>query len=929
MGYELASEATAPPTFPAYSRSNENFSRVSSTDSVTEVYAQASTPPLAPPTRPTFMVPTPLQPMQPSSPAATMYASTTGHYEHAPVHHNVGYAAYEQRAPARSPYAGAQAPSVSYEAYAPYQASSTQNLEYAAYGEMQAQSTIKYTDAERSPHGRPAHVAISFGFGGSLILSGPGYAGGRTSHGTSIPPCSLRVHSVRALLADGNTLGVEYVRSLERLTGPLAGQRADNVLKMIDAVLSAEGDKCRDHEVLLWRMLAAMLRHKGALTLDGDLLGENRKSALAEISAIIAGENQGTSEGGWVSASLDASPLNPSGGSDERAIVEVEKLLISGQRGAALNLAIQAKLWPHAILLARHLGGKYYQETIAQMSRSVCRFGTPLHTLELLMAGLPQDLLSSPVGSAPNAQGLQTAGPSRVRELIPRWREHVGILCTNPTNGSEMLLKALGDELWMTQDDVAAAHVAYTLSREKPTVYSFNARVCLLNADHRRYPRTYATPTNINLTEILESALLGTNSQAQLPSLLPYKLLLAGALAEVGKLREALSYVEHILRSLRSLDRMSPEVDVALVGTLAAQMEHRLQDGLRGKSGKLAGVAVGAAKTLVSGFKGLLDRSVSSLFGDESDFQPQPGTLQGPPPGPGLYQQQQPPAQAPIHAQHMHSAPYQQQPQQYQPPQQQYLSQLQSPPQPPPPVIHKSSSSSGGGLLRSMSALFSGSAAAPEAAPQPQTDHNVFYYDETLKMWCERGKELINESPPLGAPPERSESPTSSVGSLPGPPPVMASAHNTTQMRQSGIHSRYVDTFNTNAASSRVQQASATSAPAQGFVPMAPFMGAAPKAPAQFFMPTPIPQHSRESSAESYSSQSQSQSNDFYGYNVAQELISEPMSSRHGALPAPPDVDPSMLLARPPVVHSTSAPTSYHSNQAANFAEELTELRLN
>jgi hypothetical protein len=77
------------------------------------------------------------------------------------------------------------------------------------------------------------------------------------------------------------------------------------------------------------------------------------------------------------------------------------------------------------------------------------------------MAGFPQELIS-------NRDGTQMAGHSRVRELLPRWREHVAILCSNPTNGSEIVLKALGDELWMAQNDISAAHVAYALSREKP-----------------------------------------------------------------------------------------------------------------------------------------------------------------------------------------------------------------------------------------------------------------------------------------------------------------------------------------------------------------------------------------------------------------------------------------------------------------------------
>ena len=249
--------------------------------------------------------------------------------------------------------------------------------------------------------------------------------------------------------------------------------------------------------------------------------------------------------------------------------------------------------------------------------------------------------------------------------------------------------------------------------------------------------------------------------------------------------------------------------------------------------------------------------------------------------------------------------------------------------------MHKSSS--GSGLLRSVTSLFScgggTSTPAAETPRPPPADENVFYYNETLKMWCERGKEPKQEAPPPGARPVRSESPMSSMGvPPPGPPPVMAVTHNASQLRQSGIHSRYVDTFNT---TPRTQQSPANVAPAQGFVPMAPSAGTAPKASGQFFMPAPVAQHSRDASTESYSSQSQS--HEFYGYSNTQQaaehspaLTTSP--AQGGALPTPPDIDPSSLLAPPSMTHPGSLPNTHHAygNQPAEIvAEELTELKLN
>jgi hypothetical protein len=94
------------------------------------------------------------------------------------------------------------------------------------------------------------------------------------------------------------------------------------------------------------------------------------------------------------------SPLTGGGGvgaaggaSDSAAAAEYERLLLSGQRGAALAVATGAGLWAHAMLLARHIGEQHFAVTAAAMARAACTPGSPLHTLELMLAGVPQDLL--------------------------------------------------------------------------------------------------------------------------------------------------------------------------------------------------------------------------------------------------------------------------------------------------------------------------------------------------------------------------------------------------------------------------------------------------------------------------------------------------------------------------------------------------------
>jgi hypothetical protein len=198
---------------------------------------------------------------------------------------------------------------------------------------------------------------------------------------------------------------------MEAFDGPLGNRRQADVTKMMDSALSSGGER-QQSEVTLYRVLQTMLRHKGEISTPGDLLGENRKGAVAELASVLAGDAQAASDGGWVSANVAASPLNPSGEGDAQQIVQIENLLIAGRRGEALQAAVAAKLWPHALLLASHMGGRHYHETVSIMAKSVCRVGSPLHTLEVVMAGIPQELTTSGVEAAPKFENFSRDGAS-------------------------------------------------------------------------------------------------------------------------------------------------------------------------------------------------------------------------------------------------------------------------------------------------------------------------------------------------------------------------------------------------------------------------------------------------------------------------------------------------------------------------------------
>ena len=82
------------------------------------------------------------------------------------------------------------------------------------------------------------------------------------------------------------------------------------------------------------------------------------------------------------------------------------------------------------------------------------------------------------------------------------------------TQASAGVVAELGDALWRERGEVEAAHACYVAAGCQIQAYSPSARLCLVGADHRARPRTYATPDAVRMTSLLEAALVSANPQA-------------------------------------------------------------------------------------------------------------------------------------------------------------------------------------------------------------------------------------------------------------------------------------------------------------------------------------------------------------------------------------------------------------------------------
>lgn len=725
----------------------------------------------------------------------------------------------------------------------------------------------------RQRDGRPPCVAVRFGFGGKLVTVAP------TTYGSG---AMVRVHSVHTLLraAPAGGPGATYIASLERTPTSASASSASGFVSALKSsgsssslakYASERADRVAEEQLYgentrldgmqtLWGVLKVLAEHRGVLA-DKDATGGNSTGPAAALAAVLSPGAGSDAQGGWVNAGGRAAPLRVGVDTQaqQAASVEMERLLLGGRRADALAVAVGAGLWGPAMLLSRQCGEKHFQETAAAMARACFVPGSPIRTLQLLQAGLDGEVFGAAgqAGAAvgePGQLGISD-GADASASTLTQWRENLTIMAANRTPGDGRVIAELGDRLWGERGEMEAAHACYVIAQLQLQPYAPHNRLCLVGADHRARPRTFATPAAIQRTEILEHCVMQANPQAVLGAFQPYKLVLAGALAEAGMCKEALGYVESALKALRALDRASGELNAKLCASTALELQDRLQGALQ--KGAWRGGSAGGG-SLLSGLGRVLDKGITSLFGDDrpAEQQPPSGQQQQPmangdygasrpplPPGGGAaYNQQRPETmQRTSSAPTMNSEPASTP-----------SDQGEQPAKPSP-------GSGGGGVAKTLGGLFSRVIPRRKNANEAKLGlENDFYYDEVRKTWVIKGEEppeaqAAHAPPPtfggggaspfgtpgaspaqpsgqggaaaavtppsmpgMGGPPAASPSP---LGGPPGGPPAPPPGGNAFSARARGgsVRSRYVDTMNPGAASSPV--APAAGAPGAGLMP--------------------------------------------------------------------------------------------------------------
>lgn len=751
---------------------------------------------------------------------------------------------------------------------------------------LQSGTQFSYApNGERSSAGRPPHALVTFGFGGKLLVMKDNSSFSTNSYGSQdLVGGTINVLNLMEVVMDQNDSSsfgwsvCDYFHALcqQSFPGPLVGGNVGNreLNKWIDekiANFESPHTDYRKGEVLrlLFSLLKIACQYYGKLrspfgTDQALMESDCPESAVAKLFASAKTK----SEYGALACCLQNLP---SEGQLQATALEVQSLLVSGRKKEALQCAQEGQLWGPALVLASQLGDQFYGDTVKKMALNQFIAGSPLRTLCLLAARQPADVFSSATtgSSLPGSvDAYQQPAKNGANCMLDEWEENLAIITANRTKDDELVIIHLGDCLWKEHGEITAAHICYLVAEANFEPYSDGARLCLIGADHWKFPRTYASPEAIQRTELYEYSKVLGNSQFLLLPFQPYKLIYAYMLAEVGKVADALKYCQAILKSLKT--GRAPEVEMwrQLVYSLDERIKTHQQGGYGTNLaptklvGKLLTFFDSTAHRVVGGLPPPVP-STSNNGAQHNEYAYQPGA-------PKVSNTQSATAMSSLMPS-VSMEPISEWTGENKMPNRSISepdfgrspTKADSSKKTNSSGMQKNSSSSGGSSRfgRFGSKLFQNTLGLViRSRPDRQAklgEKNRFYYDEKLKRWVEEGAEPPVEEAVLPPPPptaafqngmqdhkmkdaqktgvfhsdngQERKSPFSSEQSF-GIPPIPPSSNQFSARGRMGIHSRYVDTFNKGGGTpSNLFQSPAIAA-------VKPGGGSNPK----FFIPSPV-----------------------------------------------------------------------------------------
>ncbi|KAI8618915.1 Sec23-binding domain of Sec16-domain-containing protein, partial [Chytriomyces sp. MP71] len=231
-------------------------------------------------------------------------------------------------------------------------------------------------------------------------------------------------------------------------------------------------------------------------------------------------------------------------------------------------MAVDNRLWAHALVISAQIDKDTYRDVVLSFSRVEFKTATGNSTLPTQPTTDRPGLCilyslfggSGKTGVLDYFAGLEGGAESS----LSGWREILALIVANKTPGDTSAISALGDQL-QSHGMTSAAHVCYLLSLNHSPLTGIdgqNAKFVLLGGNHMyNYSRFLKDPMALFMTEVFEfaqSQIGGLGIAGGLPHLQALKLSHAHWLAELGFVAEATQYCDAIEQLVKNYSKGSP-----------------------------------------------------------------------------------------------------------------------------------------------------------------------------------------------------------------------------------------------------------------------------------------------------------------------------------------------------------------------------------
>ncbi|KAK2048857.1 COPII coat assembly protein SEC16 [Colletotrichum somersetense] len=429
---------------------------------------------------------------------------------------------------------------------------------------------------------------ISWGVGGTVVTSFPKnvprYGMGSTAPMIIRTPGEVHVKHVKDIQP--------LEERLAKFPGPLRGKsKKKETVTWLSAGIEAlerelpevpfQNQLSHEHKrsierVLLWKILRVLVEHDGVL--EGTAAVDK---AVRDVLApgLTADDSEGVTGYGAGISGVDAT-RQPSSSQlmadtvDSSVMDQIRKHLLLGDREKAVWIAVDKRLWGHAMLISNTVSPDLYKQVAQEFVRKEVNYpghnNESIAALYKVLSGNHDDCVDELVPAHARA-GFQlvntvssTGTTKDATEGLDKWRETLGLVLSNRSPEDIRGLNALGS-LLSSYGRAEAAHICFLFARKASVFGGLDdaaSNFVLVGADHKTQGEQFAKETEaLLLSEVYEYGLSlagGSALSAGVPHLAAYKLQHAMTLAEYGHRDKALQYCEALAASINAQTKRSP-----------------------------------------------------------------------------------------------------------------------------------------------------------------------------------------------------------------------------------------------------------------------------------------------------------------------------------------------------------------------------------